>query len=133
MTSIEEPPRVHPAACVEEGAILAPGVVVGAFAFVGREVELAQGVEVGQHATLIGRARVGPDCRIFPHAVLGGAPQDTDFKGEDTSLEIGARTVLREHVTVNIGCRHSLATATSGRSPTRRLSARHASRLDVCL
>ena len=103
MTSIEEPPRVHPAACVEEGAILAPGVVVGAFAFVGREVELAQGVEVGQHATLIGRARVGPDCRIFPHAVLGGAPQDTDFKGEDTSLEIGARTVVREHVTVHIG------------------------------
>jgi len=106
MTSIEalqHVPSVHPTACVEEGAILAPDVVVGAFAFVGREVELAQGVEVGQHATLIGRTRVGPGCRIFPNAVVGAEPQDTEFKGEATSLEIGARTVLRENVTVHIG------------------------------
>lgn len=94
---------VHPTACIEDGAILGSGVSVGAFAFIGSEVELARGVEVGPHATLMGRMRVGSDCRIFPHAVLGGEPQDTEFAGEETSLEIGARTVLREHVTVNIG------------------------------
>lgn len=96
-------PTVHRTACVEEGAILAPDVVVGAFALVGPEVELASGVEIGAHATLVGRTKVGPNCRIFPHACLGGAPQDREFSGESTSLEIGARTVIREHVTINVG------------------------------
>ena len=96
-------PFVHPTACVEDGAILAPDVVVGAFAFVGREVELGAGVEVGAHVALIGRTRIGPECRIYPHACLGGPPQDREFSGESTSLEIGARTQIREHVTINVG------------------------------
>jgi len=96
-------PEVHPKACVEEGAILGSGVRVGAFAFVGPEVELGPGVEVAPHATLIGRTSVGADSRIFSHAVLGGAPQDREWKGEETCLEIGARAVIREHVTINVG------------------------------
>ncbi len=94
---------VHPTACVEDGAVLAPDVVVGAFAFVGAEVELGDGVEIGAHVTLVGRTRIGPECQIFPHACLGGAPQDRDVSGEATSLEIGARTQIREHVTINVG------------------------------
>lgn len=96
-------PEVHPTAHVEEGASLAADVVVGAFSFVGREVELAAGVRVAEHVTLIGRTRVGPDCRIFPHACLGGEPQDRSFDGASTSLEIGARGQIREHVTIHVG------------------------------
>ena len=79
------------------------GVRIGAFAFIGAEVELGAGTEVGAHATLIGRTRLGADCRIHPHACLGGSPQDRDFQGESTRVEIGARTVCRENVTVNVG------------------------------
>lgn len=96
-------PEIHPTACVEDGAVLAAGVVVGPFAFVGREVELGPRVEVGAHTTLLGRTHVGADCRIFPHACLGGEPQDRAFDGESTSLEIGARTQIREHVTIHVG------------------------------
>ena len=96
-------PAIHPTACVEPGAELGDGVRIGAFAVVGAEVELQAGVEVGPHATLLGRTRVGPECRIYPHACLGAAPQDREFDGEITRLEIGARTVLREHTTVNVG------------------------------
>lgn len=96
-------PTLHPTACVEDGAVLATDVVVGAFAFVGAEVEIGSGVEIGAHATLLGRTKIGPGCRIFPHACLGGAPQDREFSGESTSLEIGARTQIREHVTINVG------------------------------
>ena len=94
---------IHPSACVEDGAILADDVVVGAFAFIGGEVELAAGVRIGAHVTLIGRTRLGSNCQVFPHACLGGAPQDREFKGESTRLEIGARTQIREHVTINVG------------------------------
>ncbi len=96
-------PEVHPTAHVEEGASLAADVVVGAFSFVGREVELGPGVAVAEHVTLIGRTRIGPGGRIFPHACLGGAPQDRSFDGASTSLEIGARSQIREHVTVHVG------------------------------
>lgn len=96
-------PEVHPTACVEDGASLAADVVVGAFSFVGREVELGPGVRVAEHVTLLGRTRIGPDGRIFPHACLGGEPQDRSFDGASTSLEIGARCKIREHVTVHVG------------------------------
>ncbi|MCA9503344.1 MAG: acyl-ACP--UDP-N-acetylglucosamine O-acyltransferase [Spirochaetaceae bacterium] len=96
-------PDIHPTACVEDGAILAEDVVVGPFSFVGREVELGSGVEVAAHVTLLGQTRIGAGCRIFPHACLGGEPQDRAFNGESTSLEIGARTQIREHVTVHVG------------------------------
>ena len=96
-------PDVHPTAYVEDGASLAADVVVGAFSFVGRDVELGPGVRVAEHVTLIGRTRIGPDGRIFPHACLGGEPQDRSFDGASTSLEIGARSRIREHVTVHIG------------------------------
>lgn len=98
--------EVHPTAFVEEGASLAADVVVGAFSFVGREVELASGVRVAEHVTLIGRTRIAADCRIFPHACLGGEPQDRSFDRSaegPTSLEIGARSQIREHVTVHVG------------------------------
>lgn len=96
-------PAIHPTACVEPGAELGEGVRIGAFALIGAEVELQDGVEVGPHATLVGRTRLGPECRVYPHACLGAAPQDREFDGELTRLEIGARTVLREHTTVNVG------------------------------
>ncbi|HEB89943.1 MAG TPA: acyl-ACP--UDP-N-acetylglucosamine O-acyltransferase [Deltaproteobacteria bacterium] len=96
-------PEIHPTACVEDGAILADDVVVGPFTFVGREVELGPRVEVGAHVTLMGRTRIGADCRIFPQACLGGEPQDRAFDGESTRLEIGARTQIREQVTIHVG------------------------------
>lgn len=95
--------EIHPTACVEDGAILASDVVVGPFALIGREVELGAGVEVGPHATVIGKTRIGAGSRIFPYACLGGEPQDQAFEGEPTRLEIGLRTVIREHVTIHVG------------------------------
>ena len=88
---------------MEDGAILAHDVRVGPFAFVGREVELGPRVEVDAHATILGRTTVGEDSRIFSHACLGGEPQVRGFTGEMTSLEIGARTEIREQVTIHVG------------------------------
>jgi UDP-N-acetylglucosamine acyltransferase len=96
-------PEIHPTAYIEEGAILAADVVVGPFSFIGGEVEIGAGVDVAAHVTLIGKTRIGAGCRIFPHACLGGEPQDRAFTGESTSLEIGPRTQIREHVTIHLG------------------------------
>ncbi len=103
MERTESLPDIHPTACVEDGAILAPDVRVGPFTLVGGEVELGPGVSVGEHVTLLGRTTIGADCRIFPHACLGGEPQVRGLVGQMTRLEIGARTEIREQVTIHVG------------------------------
>jgi len=95
--------RVHPTATVEDGAKLADDCVVGAYALVGPEVELAAGVVIETHATVIGRTSIGAGSRIFPYACVGGEPQDRNFQGEPTRLVIGESNVIREHVTIHVG------------------------------
>ena len=50
---------------------------------------------------------------MFPGAVLGAVPQDLKFQGEETWVEIGDNTVIRECATVNRG------TAASGKYLTK--------------
>ena len=50
---------------------------------------------------------VGEDCLIANGAVLGTDPQDLKYKGEESSLEVGDRTVIREFATLNRGTRAS--------------------------
>ncbi|MGB3178628.1 MAG: acyl-ACP--UDP-N-acetylglucosamine O-acyltransferase [Albidovulum sp.] len=95
--------NIHPTAHVETGAQIGAGCQVGPFALIGASVCLAEGVEVKNHAVVTGRTDIGPDCVIFPFAVLGEIPQDLKFNGEATQLIIGARNRIREHVTINTG------------------------------
>ncbi len=96
-------PRIHPTAVVESGAVLADDVEIGPLAIVGPHVELAAGVSLGAHASVIGRTRIGPRTRIFPYVCLGGEPQIKDFQGDPARLEIGRDNVIREHATIHVG------------------------------
>lgn len=95
--------RVHPTALVDDRVSLGRGVVVGPYSIVGPGVTLGAGTTVGSHVLVERDTVLGPDCQVFQGAVLGTDPQDLKFKGEPTTLEIGARTVIREYVTVNRG------------------------------
>jgi UDP-N-acetylglucosamine acyltransferase len=48
-------------------------------------------------------ARIGKNCKIFPGAVVSAIPQDLKYKGEESVVEIGDNTVIRECVTINRG------------------------------
>ena len=54
--------------------------------------------------------QLGDGVRIGIGSVLGGDPQDLKFKGEDTTVEIGDGTVIREYATINRGTSQSLKT-----------------------
>ena len=101
--AIDPSARVHPAAIVEDGAVVGAGCRIGPFAVIGSEVTLAEGVEVKSHAVVTGWTDVGPGTVIFPFAVVGEIPQDLKFAGERTRLEIGARCRIREGATLNTG------------------------------
>lgn len=101
---------IHPTALVDPQAVLGQGVTVGPWAIVGPNVEVGDGTEIGPRALLERDTVVGEDCRIANGAVLGTDPQDLKYKGEQTVLEVGDRTVIREFATLNRG------TAATGRS-----------------
>lgn len=94
---------IHPSAVVEDGAQVGKNVTIGAFCLVGSEAEIADDVVLHNHVIVDGRTRIGLGTRIFPHAVIGGPPQDIGYRGEPTSVEIGSNCVIREHVTVHRG------------------------------
>jgi UDP-N-acetylglucosamine acyltransferase len=84
------PPSVHPTAIVEEGSRLGAGCVIHPHVHISRHCQLGEGVVV------------------HPFAVLGGDPQDLSFAADTvSSVQIGARTVIREHVTISRGTKAS--------------------------
>lgn len=94
---------IHPTAIIEDGAELGADVEVGPYSIVGAEVSLGDGVRLHSHVVVGGRTKVGPGTEIFPFASIGLAPQDLKYAGEKSTLTIGARCRIREHVTMNPG------------------------------
>ncbi len=94
---------IHPTAVVHPGAKLAADVSVGAYSIIGENVEIGAGTWVGPHVVITGHTRIGCDNRIYQFSSLGEAPQDKKYAGEDTTLEIGDRNVIREFCTFNRG------------------------------
>lgn len=95
--------QVHPSAIVDPKAELAEGVVVGPFCTVGPGVKLGARTRLISHVVVDGRTSLGEDNVVYPFAMLGGPPQHTAYKGEDTQLIIGDRNLIREHATMNTG------------------------------
>ena len=104
-------PRIHPTAIVASDAKLGAGVEVGPFAIVGERCEIGDGCVIAPRATLERNVILGPNVRIGVGSVIGGDPQDLKFKGEDTTVEIGEGSVVREYTTINRGTAQSLRTS----------------------
>lgn len=94
---------VHPTAIIDPAARLGAGVRIGPYSVVDGEVELGDEVQLHAHVVVTGRTRIGARTTIFPFASIGHRPQDLKYRGEASRLEIGADTVIREHVTMNPG------------------------------
>jgi UDP-N-acetylglucosamine acyltransferase len=107
--------RIHPTAIVDKTAELGAGVEIGPWALVGPHCTIGAGSIIAARATLESHVRLGAKVRVGIGSVLGGLPQDLKFKGEETWVEIGDGSTIREYVTVNRGTAESLKT-TVGKS-----------------
>lgn len=101
-------PQVHPTAIVAPEARLGSGAYVGPYCVVGANVHLHDNVRLLSHVVVEGRTTIGEGSELYPFASIGHRPQDLKYEGEDSSLEIGARCVIRENVTINPGTRGGL-------------------------
>jgi UDP-N-acetylglucosamine acyltransferase len=101
---------IHPTALVSSSAELGNDVTIGAFAIVGDRVTIGDGCVIEPRATLERNVRLAPRVTIGSGTIVGGDPQDLKFKGEDTWVEIGEGTRIREYSTINRGTSHSWKT-----------------------
>jgi UDP-N-acetylglucosamine acyltransferase len=101
---------IQPLAYVHPQAKVANNVIIDPFVTIEKNVEIGEGTWIGHHATIMEGARIGKNCKIFPGAVISAIPQDLKFDGEETTVEIGDNTTIREFVTVNRGTKASYKT-----------------------
>ena len=106
---------IHATALVDAGAELGRDVEVGPYAVIGPKVTIGEGTRVAAHAVIDCNARIGAGVQIGVGTVVGGPPQDLKYKGEETWVEIGDHTVLREYSTINRGSTASGKTSVGAR------------------
>ena len=95
--------KIHPTAIIEDGAVIGDNVEIAPYCFVGKQVKIANGTSLMQGAQIHGHTDIGENNKIFPCAVIGTAPQDLKYNGEDVQLIIGDNNTIREHVMFNPG------------------------------
>ena len=94
---------IDPDARIAAGAVIGEGTTVGPFAVIGPHVRIGRDCRIGASSVIDGHTTIGDGTEVFPYASVGLAPQDLKYKGEPTRLEIGARNIFREFVTIHRG------------------------------
>lgn len=95
--------KIEKTAVIHKNAQLGKDVTIGHYAVIGPNVRIGDGTTIGSHAVVDGWTTIGEKCNIFPHACVGMAPQDLKYHGEETRLEVGNRSTIREFATLNMG------------------------------
>ena len=94
---------ISPLAHIHPNAKIGNSVTIEPFAVINDNVTIGDNTHIMSNAYVASGTTIGKSCSIFPGAVIGAIPQDLKFVGEDTTVEIGDFTTLRECVTVNRG------------------------------
>ncbi len=95
--------KIHPTAVIDSKAQIDPDVEIGPYVVIEGQVRIKRGTRVIAHAYLTGWTEIGAANEIHPGVVLGDAPQDKAYKGEETYLKIGDQNIFREYVQVHRG------------------------------
>ena len=103
-------PGIHPTAIVSPRAELGDNVTIGPYAIVGENCFISDGCTIEPRAVLDRNVRLAANVSIGIGSVIGGDPQDLKFKGEETWVEIGEGTRIREYTTINRGTAQSFKT-----------------------
>ncbi len=95
--------NIHPTAIIDGTATIADDAIIGPYCVVGPNVRIGSQTRLINHVTIQKDTVIGDGNQLYPYCVIGGDPQDKKFNGETTTLEIGDRNQIREHVTIHRG------------------------------
>jgi UDP-N-acetylglucosamine acyltransferase len=105
---------IHPTAIVHRSAEIHPEAEVGPYCIIGENVKLGARTRLIAHVFIERETELGADNVVHPYATLGQPAQDTSYKNEPTSLIIGSRNIIREHVSMHRGTVRSRGVTTVG-------------------
>ena len=95
---------IHPSAVGNAAAQIGEGVRIGPGVCIEGPARIGAGCVLEAHVALVGAVTLGADCRVGHGSVIGGWPQDSSFDpATESGVEIGERTVIREHCTIHRG------------------------------
>lgn len=95
---------IHQTAVIEDGAKIGLDAIIEAYAYIGKDVVLGDGVVIKQGARILGNTHIGNGGKIYSYAIVGDIPQDISYKmQENTGVRIGKNAIIREFVTINSG------------------------------
>lgn len=101
---------IHPTAIIHPDAIMGDHTEVGPGAVIESKTEIGPGCVIGPNAVIREYTMIGAGCRIHAGAVIGDTPQDLAFKNIASFVRIGARTTIREGVTIHRGTHENTET-----------------------
>ena len=78
-------------------------VKVGPYSVIENDVTIGDDCKIGNFVTICSDTSIAEGCHVLHCSSIGEIPQDLKFDGERTKTIIGARTRIREYVTVNRG------------------------------
>lgn len=95
---------IHPSAIIDPKAQIDSSATIGAHVMIGPDVVIKKDAVIQHHAMVDNVTVIEEGVNIFPYAAIGGIPQDLKYKkSQKCFCKVGARTVLREFVTLNAG------------------------------
>ncbi len=92
---------IHPSAHIDKSAEIADTAEIAAGAFIGKNCKIGGGAVIGYNAVVESNTEIGEGTVLSPNAHVGGAPQDTSYRGEDTRLSIGKNCIIREFAPIH--------------------------------
>ena len=93
--------NIHSTALIDPSAEIGEGVSIGAYSVIGKNCKIGDETRIDSNVVIDANTSLGKNCNVLTGAVLGGAPQDYKFSGEDTYLRIGDGNIIREYVTIH--------------------------------
>ncbi len=88
---------------ISKKALIGDNVSVGEYTVIRDDVQIGNNVSIGTNVFIDNGARISDNVIIHHGAVISSIPQDMKFKGEDSILQIGEGTIVREYATLNRG------------------------------
>lgn len=88
---------------VSKIAQIGNNVKIGDYTVIEDNVQIGNNVEIGSNVLIGNGARISDNVKIHHGAVVSSIPQDLKFKGEDSILQVGEGSIIREYTTLNRG------------------------------
>ena len=91
---------ISPLAYVDPSAKIGKNVTIHTFVYIDKNVEIGDNNVIMPNASLMSGARIGNGNTIYNGAVIAAAPQDFNYKGDETIARIGDNNTIRENAVI---------------------------------